>query len=227
MRTDSNVRRPRRRRGPIVADHILRSPGTSRGGSGPHGLRETSRSHYFASPVARASLSPPRRRLSPLFVLFRSLLPLSPLLSFEKARRADDHGISHLRGNAKVALNRRERPLVQGDSRAREGGRAGDPTAGRATRSTNDGVGRRARRRFRSCAAQQRSSSKSAAGTCSPQADALDDRFLHGLNTEVHYFDSQSVGAGFKLLIGKCGTQEATPPIVLYLPDADWRSAGQ
>jgi hypothetical protein len=42
------------------------------------------------------------------------------------------------------------------------------------------------------------------------------------LHAEVHYLDSEVVGAEFKLLIGKCGLKEGTAPVVLYLPDADF-----
>jgi predicted alpha/beta superfamily hydrolase len=42
------------------------------------------------------------------------------------------------------------------------------------------------------------------------------------LHSEVHYVDSNCVGAELKLLIGKCGLKEGTPPVVLYLPDADF-----
>jgi len=46
------------------------------------------------------------------------------------------------------------------------------------------------------------------------------------LNTEVHYFDSECVGAEFKLLVGKCGMKGDAPPVVLYLPDADLSFGG-
>ncbi len=46
------------------------------------------------------------------------------------------------------------------------------------------------------------------------------------LNTEVLYFDSECVGAEFKLLIGKCGMKGDAPPVVLYLPDADLSFGG-
>jgi predicted alpha/beta superfamily hydrolase len=46
------------------------------------------------------------------------------------------------------------------------------------------------------------------------------------LNTEVHYFSSESVGAEFKLLIGASEIEGDTPPVVLYLTDADLHFGG-
>jgi predicted alpha/beta superfamily hydrolase len=46
------------------------------------------------------------------------------------------------------------------------------------------------------------------------------------LNTEVHFLDSDAVGAQFKVLIGKSGMKEGVPPVVLFLTDADLAFGG-
>jgi predicted alpha/beta superfamily hydrolase len=46
------------------------------------------------------------------------------------------------------------------------------------------------------------------------------------LHSEVHYLTSDVVGAEYKILIGRIGLDGATPPTVLYLPDADLSFGG-
>lgn len=41
------------------------------------------------------------------------------------------------------------------------------------------------------------------------------------LNTEVHYVDSDAVGAEYKILIGRSGLKSDVDPVVLFLVDAD------
>ncbi|HEY5076952.1 MAG TPA: alpha/beta hydrolase-fold protein [Acidimicrobiia bacterium] len=44
--------------------------------------------------------------------------------------------------------------------------------------------------------------------------------------TEVHYLRSEHVGDEFKIFVGHCGHSEATPPVVLYVSDANGLFAG-
>jgi uncharacterized protein len=46
------------------------------------------------------------------------------------------------------------------------------------------------------------------------------------LNTDVHFLDSDAVGAEFKVLIGKSGMKEDVRPVVLFLTDADLSFGG-
>ena len=44
--------------------------------------------------------------------------------------------------------------------------------------------------------------------------------------TEVHYLDSEHVGAEFKIFVGHCGTEGVDAPAVLYLTDANGQFGG-
>ena len=44
--------------------------------------------------------------------------------------------------------------------------------------------------------------------------------------TEVHYLDSEHVGAEFKIFVGHCGTEGTDAPAVLYLTDANGQFGG-
>jgi len=170
------VRRPRRRRGPLVADHILRSPETkTRASLGPHGPRETSTSHYLSSPSSPASLPlarPPvagrrpwrRRRLRAAVLLpSRFLACLSGNQTVMGRERQADKGRPKTRDSNRPANH-------PGPTRARPPwGRSG--TKGRGSRGGRRRAGRRAPTAPTRASAQIGNSVRTrSAGTNSPRA---------------------------------------------------------